>query len=134
MEEIGNRIKQIRGNLSKSAFAEKLGIKLQYIKRYEEEGVLPTTDFYKRIINTFDVNINWLLTGIGSMYSSAPDKSKDELIDSLKSELLEKENQLTRVREAIGYSESRAKTINTAAKIAAAKLVKGNPGQSLKRK
>ena len=62
---IGDRIKKIRGSLSREEFALKLGIDKSTIQRYENDDNIPKGDILQQIHDEFNVNINWLLTGNG---------------------------------------------------------------------
>jgi transcriptional regulator with XRE-family HTH domain len=65
---IGNRIKQVRGGLSREDFAAKLSIDKSSIQRYENDENIPKGDVLQKIHKQFNVNINWLLTGQGEPY------------------------------------------------------------------
>jgi transcriptional regulator with XRE-family HTH domain len=60
---VGQRIKQIRGNLTQTEFARVLGIKKQnYISRYETSRI-PTHEILLKIAEQGGVTVDWLLTG-----------------------------------------------------------------------
>jgi len=65
-----NRLKQIRVaiNLQQGEFADKLGIHQQQLSKYERGENKPSYDFFIKLGEIFNVNINWLLTGQGSMF------------------------------------------------------------------
>jgi transcriptional regulator with XRE-family HTH domain len=65
---IGDRIKQVRGNLSRDAFASKIGADKSTVQRYENENNIPKGDILLRIHTEFGTNIHWLLTGEGEQY------------------------------------------------------------------
>lgn len=50
------------------AFAEKAGIKQATFHNYLKKGRLPTADTLNNICNTYGVNLNWLIAGIGNKY------------------------------------------------------------------
>lgn len=66
------RLKLIRGATSQSEFAETLGIGLRTYSRYENEERMPDLNTILEIHKNFDVNLNWLITGIGNKNSLDP--------------------------------------------------------------
>lgn len=85
--ELGDRIKHIRSelDLTLERFCEKLSLN-QYgwkfdasnISKYERGKVLPGTEFYIAIRETFDVDINWLLMGVGIEFKKPPMNYEEE--------------------------------------------------------
>lgn len=69
---IGKRIKNLRNNLKITAkdFADVLQIPLRTIGSYERDEAQPSPKFFNALINIYRVNINWLLTGQGSVFLS----------------------------------------------------------------
>ena len=63
---LGERIKTVRGARSQADLASSVGIRQNYIARYEK-GVMPSPNILLRISYALDVTIEWLLTGEGSM-------------------------------------------------------------------
>jgi transcriptional regulator with XRE-family HTH domain len=62
-QEVGERIRAVRGKKTQTEFAEALGVKKQnYISRYER-GRIPSPDLLVRIARMGRVSIDWLLTG-----------------------------------------------------------------------
>lgn len=75
---IGKRITIIRedNGLNYSQFAKQLsidGLKFEHsnIRKYENGNVIPSTYFYYAIFIVFDVNLNWLIGGVGNRYLSS---------------------------------------------------------------
>lgn len=66
-----DRIRQVRlsQNLTQQEFADALGVLISTISKYERGKVRPTTEFFARLAERFDVNLNWLITGKGPMYA-----------------------------------------------------------------
>lgn len=54
--------------LTQQEFADSLGVLISTISKYERGKVRPTTDFFSNLAETYNVNLNWLITGQGSMY------------------------------------------------------------------
>ena len=65
---IADRIKFIRGSLTKVEFARALGINRNTLLNYETNKGLPDFERLKKIQAKFKVNINWLLSGNGKPY------------------------------------------------------------------
>jgi len=59
---IGNRIKQVRGNTTQERFAKRIGVKQNYVCRYEK-GRVPSPELLLKIAQFGDVTVDWLLTG-----------------------------------------------------------------------
>lgn len=66
---IGQRFRELRKslNLTQSKFAESIGIKQSSISQVETGGN-PDVDTVVKIGITYNIDMNWLLLGIGSMY------------------------------------------------------------------
>ena len=69
---IGKRIKELRAELHLTAgeIASGLDIPVRTIGSYEREEAQPGLKFFKAMIEKYHVNVNWLLTGKGSMFMS----------------------------------------------------------------
>lgn len=78
---INSRLKQIRHtlNLSQEEFASKIGIKSRSHISSLENGVRTVTDrIIRDLVNVFNVNEEWLRTGIGNMFTEPDIFSLDE--------------------------------------------------------
>ena len=74
--ELGERIKSVRGDLGREAFAQIVGSNRNSIARYEKGEGSPSMDLAKAICDNFDININWLFTGEGPEHKGQePDQS-----------------------------------------------------------
>ncbi len=60
--EVGKRIRKIRGGLTQKQFAEILGIKQNYVSRYER-GRIPPPEVLVKIAEFGNVSIDWILVG-----------------------------------------------------------------------
>lgn len=78
-----NRLRKLRKSLNKQQgeFANDLGILQQQYSTYERGTRKPSTEIYNKLIEIFNVNLNWLLTGNGSMFL---DKNSDVITVKLK--------------------------------------------------
>lgn len=67
---IALRLKKLRKekNLNQSEFASLIGTSQANISRYEKGEIIPSSDFLSKIADKLGVNLNWLLTGKGSMF------------------------------------------------------------------
>jgi len=70
--EIGKRLRQIRERIgiTQAELGEKLGIQFQHVSKYERGETVPTWENLIKLIDLYDVNINWLLAGKGRMFLS----------------------------------------------------------------
>ena len=68
---IGERIRRVRERLglNQAEFARRLKTGQPVISRYERNQRVPDADFLRKLNVIFHVNINWLLTGTGNMFS-----------------------------------------------------------------
>ena len=62
LEEVGARLKRIRGDLTQKEFADILKVKQNYISRYEK-GRLPRPDLLLKIARYGNVSVDWILWG-----------------------------------------------------------------------
>lgn len=79
MSDKSKRIEKLREalGLNKNKFSVKLDIPNSYITRYEKYGEEPAPDFYVKVQRAFEnVNIGWLISGVGDMFLNAPTTSK----------------------------------------------------------
>lgn len=82
METIGDRIKQVRKELSLSMekFGDKIGIVKSAINNIEKGLNNPSERTLKLICSEFNVNYAWLTEGQGDMFIEIPDNILDRLI------------------------------------------------------
>ena len=64
---LGQRIKLARGKQSQGAFAQAIQVSKGALGFYERDINLPNSEVVLKICSVSDVNIEWLLTGLGSM-------------------------------------------------------------------
>ena len=71
-QEIGKRLRLIRERMgiTQAELGNKLGIQSQHVSKYERGKTVPTWENLIKLNERYDVNINWLLTGKGSMFLS----------------------------------------------------------------
>lgn len=63
------------GNGKNTVFASLIGVSEANVRNYKN-GVMPKADFLEKIARSFDININWLLTGEGNMLRSESEKEE----------------------------------------------------------
>ncbi|MFA5479713.1 MAG: XRE family transcriptional regulator [Candidatus Muiribacteriota bacterium] len=80
------RFKELRKklNISQKILAEKLGIPVTAVSKYETGKIKPSSDILGRLIDVYDININWLLTGRGNIFSSYFKENDDFYYFSIK--------------------------------------------------
>jgi len=69
--------------LSKKKFAEQLGLSQGNVSDwFNRPGYRPSIDALKRISETYNVNLNWLITGTGDMFNSTrPREANPHIIE-----------------------------------------------------
>ena len=78
---MNKRLKLLREknlNLTQGKFADSLGVPLTTISKYERGEVKPTSEFLIKLSKIYGVNLNWLLTGEGTMFKPG---SQDRLVN-----------------------------------------------------
>lgn len=66
--DVGERIKKIRGLETQTSFASRLGITQRAVVNYETLGRIPKGSILRKICEQYGVKEKWLLTGDGPMY------------------------------------------------------------------
>lgn len=61
--QVGERLKELRGNLSQEEFAKKIGISFRTLQRYEVGERIPHPHVLSKIAEKFDTTVDWILTG-----------------------------------------------------------------------
>jgi len=69
-ETCGIRLKKLIEEIgyTQTELAQKIKISNVVINRYANDRVKPNYNFMKKLIIHFNVNINWLLLGLGKMF------------------------------------------------------------------
>lgn len=91
---INERVKHFRKNtlhISQTEFAAKLGMKQTGISYMERDGSTVTDQTIKAICLLYNVNEEWLRTGLGDMYAKTDTFSLDEFIKDKNATSLELE-------------------------------------------
>lgn len=71
------RLKYLRKalNLTQNDLANACNVKLTFISKYENEIVKPGFDMLSKIALAYNVNLNWLVNGFGTMFIETPARS-----------------------------------------------------------
>ncbi len=72
LQEIGLRIKTVRGKQSQDVFAERLGISRGALSSYERGLNEPSSGTLAKICFNNNINISWLMFGTGPIHASLP--------------------------------------------------------------
>ena len=87
MSDIGNRLKILRGDLSRDVYAPKLGVSKNTIVNYETGKSAPDSTFLTKILDLHpDISPSWLLTGKGSTHTGI--RNNQELLPKRTNELV----------------------------------------------
>mgnify|MGYP000911678405 CR=1 FL=1 len=81
---ISLRIKELRQQkkLNQVQFSKHLGVSQASVSQYESGSRTPDSSFLAKVCETYQVNLNWLLTGSGDMFNSTRAREADpHLID-----------------------------------------------------
>jgi phage repressor protein C with HTH and peptisase S24 domain len=76
---IGDRIKEIRGNVSRDDFAAMFGVNRATVQRYEIYERGPSIEFVAAICEKYNINANWLIFGQGPKFKG---EAKEEPANS----------------------------------------------------
>lgn len=97
--EIGKRFRLIRERIgiTQAELGEKLGILSQHVSKYERGETVPTWENLIKLTDSYDVNINWLLTGKGNMFLSPITYSLEEKDDITRVRDLEPDSQIEEI-------------------------------------
>lgn len=65
MISVGTQIQELRkkSGLNQSQLAEKIGVSLTQLQRYENKGVQPPADILRKLADTFNTSIDFLVYG-----------------------------------------------------------------------
>ena len=83
---MNKRIKKIRQNagMTQREFADRIGVSRNTIAAYETDARVPIDAIIVSICREFNVNEDWLRTGLGNMYAEAnPDIQLSKALGSL---------------------------------------------------
>ena len=86
---IAKRLREFRiiKRLTLTEFAKKLNISVRTLGSYERDKMLPGSKFYDLMIQVYNVNANWLITGVGTMFINENVKKNEDSILQLQEEI-----------------------------------------------
>jgi len=78
MVSIGKQIQKLRkeNNLNQSQLAEKIGVSLTQLQRYENKGVQPPADILRKLADAFNVSIDFIV------YGNSEEKAQQSIKDN----------------------------------------------------
>ncbi len=79
MSTLGERLRQVRGQLTREQAAERLGVHPNTLQKYEGDKRVPDADFIITFSNTFNVSESWLLRGVNDAPRREPDNVDEEV-------------------------------------------------------
>lgn len=85
-DEIGARIRLVRGDASQAVFAERLGINRTTVRRWEEGALLPNGSSILNLMLSYGVDANWLLSGKGEPPGTVASYAEQQLLQRVRSQ------------------------------------------------
>ena len=76
---LGRRIKYIRGDHSQESFGNILGVHRNTVSAWECNKIMPTGEAIQEILGKFNINLNWLFSGIGNPYLEDHNLPRDNI-------------------------------------------------------
>ncbi|QTR51607.1 helix-turn-helix domain-containing protein [Candidatus Thiothrix anitrata] len=74
---IGLRLREVRGGMSQTEFAEQLGVAQMTVSNYETGKRIPDVGFLLEVLNKFDADPTWVISGLQPPQRS--DKANEKL-------------------------------------------------------
>ena len=106
---IGERIKNLRKNMNVTAkdFADILQIPLRTVGSYERNEAQPSPKFFNALIDIYNININWLLTGDGNVFLNEQNKIDESFISMLKERFNMSDDEISGLIDILGSDASK---------------------------
>jgi transcriptional regulator with XRE-family HTH domain len=116
MISIGKQIQDLRksNNLSQAQLATKIEVSLTQLQRYENKGVQPPADILKKLADTFNTSIDFLVYGDAEQKAQQSIKDNDLLSQFKAVEELDNKDKST-IKDIIDAFIKRSKLKNIAA-------------------
>lgn len=116
MVSVGQQIQELRKKhgLSQTALAEKIGVSITQLQRYENKGVQPPADMLKKIADTFNTSIDFLVYGNTEQKAEASIKDNELLAQFKAVEELDTKDKST-IKDIIDAFIKRSRLKNIAA-------------------
>jgi transcriptional regulator with XRE-family HTH domain len=112
MSDLGNRLKEVRGRLSRDRFAEIMGVARNSIQRYEAGETTPDADFIKSVCTAFGIKSHWLLFGSGEKSENQNDTGDFCYVPMVEPVLSAGDGNFIESEEVEGYYSFRKDFIN----------------------
>lgn len=134
LEKLGERIKTARKKkgLRQADLAQSLGVSTATVGQYEVGTSKPSINMLLKISETCDVNTDWLLKGIhnaGIDYKNMSEEDlnvSNSLVQKLKKEIEEKENQIRALSNALNLITDKLGKLKVTEYPAAVKSILGS--------
>jgi transcriptional regulator with XRE-family HTH domain len=116
MISIGEQIQLLRksNNLNQSQLADKIGVSLTQLQRYENKGVQPPADVLKKLADTFNTSIDFLVYGDSEQKAQQSIKDNELLAQFKAVEEMDSKDKST-IKDIIDAFIKRSKLQNIAA-------------------
>lgn len=108
--EIGLRVKQLRGKMTQQEFADLLGLGRVTVTRYENGSRTPDAEFIAKANSILGVDPMWLLTGMGT--SPILNSRESALLDNYRNTNEQGQRALENTASAFAQSVSEKKAAN----------------------
>lgn len=104
---IAENIIKIRGRLSQTEFAKRLGTQKGIVHSWESGKSMPGAHYLAAINRVFGVNVNWLLSGEGEPYIDK--ESQDRRIDNLSKICVDLQNEVNELKKEVRATREKEK-------------------------
>lgn len=81
---IAARLRRVRAGATQAAFAERLGVDIRTVKRWEAGSLLPNGTSLLNLMLSYGIDANWLLSGKGADPDSSVSASERRIISALR--------------------------------------------------
>lgn len=108
--EIGLRIKQLRGKMTQQEFADLLGLGRVTVTRYENGSRTPDAEFIAKSNAILGVDPIWLLTGMGT--SPVLNSRESALLDNYRNSNDQGKKAVETTASAFAYADTNKKSAN----------------------
>lgn len=125
----GKQIKVLRKKLklTQGEMADRLKVSNITISRYESGKMTPAVDVISKIIDTFNINANWLFTGKGDIFNTTDNNTCDDSNNTsnpdIQQELISCQKELIQLRQQNSSLKEENKDLNTKIKEKLEKII-----------
>lgn len=106
---IAKRLKEFKSimHLTSLEVSKELDISVRTFGSYERDEALPGSKFYYMLINKYNVNVNWLISGIGTMFINQNLPYNNDSISQLQAEIKFSNNDMNALLEMLKAESGR---------------------------